>query len=404
MDFSPSAEMQTRLDRAQQLLCDEVMPLEPALFTDGFNALLPRLQAVRDRVREAGLWAPHMPADDGGSGLSLVDLGLLSEVLGQSPLGHFAFGCQAPDAGNMELLHKYGTDPQKKRFLLPLVAGDVRSCFGLTEPNNPGSNPTRLSTTATRVDGGWKLQGEKWFTSSVDGADFCIVMAVTDADAAVHERATMFIVPTSTDGFVHQRNIPIMGHAGEGYFSHGQVELHDVVVDDDAVLGPVGKGFVLAQERLGPGRIHHCMRWLGICQRAFDMMVDRAATRMLDDTTVLGDKGMVQAFIAESRAEMSAARLLTLQAAWTIDHHGFKAARDDISLIKFHVAKVMQNVVDRAIQVHGALGITDDTPLAFFWGHERGARIYDGPDEVHKESFARRLIRRRQKALAGGEA
>jgi acyl-CoA dehydrogenase len=392
MDFSIPPSLRAILDRCRELLETAVYPLEPTGLTDGFAAVEPALRAVRGQVKAAGLWAPQMPQDAGGMGLSLVEHGLMSEVLGRSPFGHYAFGCQAPDAGNMEILHKYGTDEQKRRYLAPLVTGDIRSCFSMTEPNTAGSNPTELACRA-EVDGDeFVINGHKWFTSAADGAAFAVVMAVTDPDQPRHKRASQIIVPTDTPGFCLVRNIPVMGHAGSGWASHAEIVYDNCRVPLANLLGERGAGFAIAQERLGPGRIHHCMRWLGICERSFELMCRRAAGRDMGDGP-LGAKQIVQAWIAETRAQIDAARWAVLHAAWQIDQNGFAAARDQVSLIKFHVADVMMTAIDRAIQVHGALGITSDTVLSYFYAHERGARIYDGPDEVHKVSVARRILR-----------
>lgn len=400
MDFSIPPPTQARLERARTLIDEVVIPLEDTVLKNGFDAAQEVLEAARTKVKEAGFWAPQAPVRLGGQGLTLVEHGLMSEVMGRSVLGHYCFGCQAPDAGNIELIEKFGNAAQKEQWLEDLVSGRIRSCFSLTEPGQPGSNPTELDTTATLADGKWTINGRKWFSTAADGSTLAVVMANTEKDAPRHQRASMFLVPTDTPGFVHVRKIPIMGTEGSGWMSHSEIAYDDMVVDESALLGERGAGFVMAQERLGPGRVHHCMRWLGICERAFDLLLERAATRDMGGGTLLGDSAIVQAWISESRAEMNAARMMVLQAAWTIDQEGFAAARDAISLIKFHVAGVLERVVDRAIQAHGALGITDDLPLAFFYAHERGARIYDGPDEVHKVSFAKRLLKRTKRRLA----
>ena len=267
----------------------------------------------------------------------------------------------------------------------------------MTEPEFPGSNPVWMGTTARRLGGGdrnsWVIDGHKWFTSSADGAAFAVVVAATEPDEPrPHRRASLFIVPTDTPGFEIVRNVPVMGEPGEGWMSHAEVRLSGVEVPAEAIVGEPGAGFALAQERLGPGRIHHCMRWIGICERAFDLLCERAAGRQLAPGEPLGERQLVQAWIAESRAEIDSARLLVLRTAWRIDREGARAARDDVSILKFHVAGVMQAVLDRALQAHGALGLTDATPLAYWWRHERAARIYDGPDEVHKTAVARRLL------------
>jgi len=328
-------------------------------------------------------------------GLDLMEHAMVSEVLGRSPLGHYVFGCQAPDAGNIEILHKYGTEAQKEKYLLPLVAGEIRSCFSMTEVDLPGSNPVMMDTTAVKEGGDYVINGQKWYSTAADGAAFAIVMAVTNPGEAPHLRASMIIVPTDTPGFNLVRNISVMGHTGSDYFSHAEILYQSCRVPQANLLGPEGWGFVIAQERLGPGRIHHCMRWIGICQRALELMCRRAARRVISmDGKTLATRQIIQAWIAESAAEIQAARLMTLHAAWKIETLGVKAARDDISLIKFYVADVLQKVIDRALQVHGGLGMTDDTILAFFYRHERAARIYDGADEVHKMSVAKRILKR----------
>ncbi len=394
MDFAIPAHLAPTLERIDQLLTERVIPAEPEVLHRGFVAAAPLLEELRAAVKAAGLWGPQIPKDVGGMGLTLVDHALVSERLGRSPLGHYAFGAQAPDAGNLEVLHRWGTPEQKARWLVPLAAGQIRSCFAMTEPENPGSNPVMLSCTATRDGDDYVISGHKWFTSGADGAAFAICMAVTDAAAAKHARASMIIVPTDAPGFELVRNIPIMGDAGGGWASHGEVRFHDVRVPQSNRLGAEGAGFLIAQERLGPGRIHHCMRWIGICERVFDLMCTRAATRKIDEDKTLASRQIIQAWVAEARAEIDAARMLVLRAAWTIEHQGFHVARDQVSIIKFYVSDVMMRLIDRAIQVHGALGVTSDTLLAHYYVHERGARIYDGPDEVHKMVVSRRILDR----------
>lgn len=407
MDFSLPRETQALLARFSEFLQREVYPLELAFLNQPYFSIEPELNKVRARVKAEGLWAPQIPKAWGGMGLSLCDFALVSEVLGQSPLGHLIFGCQAPDAGNMEVLIRHGSDEQKERYLRPLARGEIRSCFAMTEPDTPGSNPTRLAARAVRDGDHYVIDAHKWFTSGADGAAFAVVMAVTDPGAPPHSRASMFIVPTDHPGYQRIRNIPLFGHAGEGYPSHSEVRFTACRVPLSSRLGPEGAGFAIAQERLGPGRIQHCMRWIGICERSFQLMCQRASRRQIgstDDTETLANKQIIQAWIAEARAEIDAARLLVLRTAWRIDqaeHHGrdgFYDAQVDVSLIKFHVANVMLRVVDRAVQVHGALGLTSDTVLSHFYSHERGARIYDGPDEVHKLAAARRLLKPRPSA------
>jgi alkylation response protein AidB-like acyl-CoA dehydrogenase len=263
----------------------------------------------------------------------------------------------------------------------------------MTEVDMPGSNPVMLETTAVKDGSDYIINGHKWYSTAADGAKFAIVMAVTNPDAPSYLQASMIIVPTDTPGFNHVRNIPIMGHAGSDYASHGEILFQSCRVPQKNLLGNEGHGFVIAQERLGPGRIHHCMRWLGICKRAFDLMCKRANERkVLPDGRTLGTRQIVRSWIAESAARIQAARLMTLHAAWKIEKVGAKEARYDIAFIKFTVANTMLKVVDSALQVHGGLGMTDDTILAYFYRHERAARIYDGADEVHKMSVSKKIL------------
>ncbi len=353
MDFSIPAPLQETLKKVRKFLIDEVYPLEAELLSRPFRELLPALAAKRDRVREMGLFAPQVPKDHGGAGLKFMEHALLSEELGRTPLGHFVFNCQAPDAGNMEILHDFGTPEQKETWLKPLVAGKIRSCFSMTEPGYPGSNPVWMATTAVLDGDSYVISGRKWFTSSADGASIAVVMVVTDPAADPHARASQIIVPTNTPGFKIVRNISVMGHSGEDWPSHSEVLYEDVRVPRKNLLGRPGAGFEIAQARLGPGRIHHCMRWMGICERSFDLLCERAARRDLAPGDKLGSRQTIQSWIAESRAEINAARLMVLQAAWKIDREGTKAAREEISLIKFYAAGVLMKVVDRAIQAHG---------------------------------------------------
>lgn len=386
--------MDDKLHGVRPFVREKIAAIEATVGARGFRASLPELRVLREQAKAMGLLTPHIEKSHGGAGLTLLEHARLSEELGWSPLAHWVFNCQAPDAGNMEILAAHGTSEQKEEFLAPLVRGEIRSCFSMTEPDTAGSNPTWLETTARKDGDHYVIDGRKWFTTGADGAAFAIVMAVTDPSAPAHLRASQIIVPTSTPGFRLVRNIPVMGHAGEDWPSHGEITYENVRVPISNRLGDEGMGFVIAQDRLGPGRIHHAMRWIGICERAFHLMCERAVKRHVAPGKPLGTKQIVQAWIAESRAEIDAARLLVWDAAKKISAAGTYGAREEISLVKFFVAGVLQRVLDRAIQVHGALGVTDDTPLASFYRHERAARIYDGPDEVHKVVVARRILKR----------
>ena len=378
-----------RREQVRAFMEEHVYPNERALARedDGADELLRTLQ---QEAKGAGLWAPHLPPEAGGSGGGFLEYAYLNEEIGRSSVAQLVFGCQAPDAGNGEILHLFGTDPQKERFLKPLVAGATRSFFGMTEPEVSGSDPTGLQGRAERDGDEWVIDAHKWFSSGADGAGFGIVMVVTEPDAEPHRRASMIIVPTDTPGYELVRRISVMGHEGRGWATHCETRFTGVRVPVENVLGEPGDGFRIAQKRLGPGRIHHVMRWLGQMQRAFDLMCSSALERKTFGEPLAG-KQTIQNWIAESAAEIQACRLMTMQAAQRIDEGD--EARVEISLIKFYAAKVLGDVIDRALQVHGGLGMTDDTPLAGMWRQARAGRIYDGPDEVHKMVVARRLLR-----------
>lgn len=393
MDFEIPARVKPLVSRLREFIEEEVIPLEPAFLNSEFVELVPVLAEVRQRARAAGLWAPHMPEQYGGLGLSLHEFAYVSEELGRSPLGHYACNCQAPDIANMELLLRFGNEEQKRTYLEPLARGEIRSCFAMTEPEYAGSNPVLMGASAEKVGDDYLINAHKWFTTGAEGATFTIVMALTNPEHPNrHQRASLILAPLDTPGYRLVRNISIMGETGSDHASHAEVAFENVRVPQSNLLGPEGEGFRLAQERLGPGRIHHCMRWIGICERAIDLSCRRASARKLSSSAYLADQQAVQHWLAESRAAVDAARLLVLHAAWKIDQVGAAAARVEISSIKFHVAGVLQSVLDRAIQIHGALGMTDDTPLAHWYRHERAARIYDGPDEVHKWVVARQML------------
>lgn len=371
-----------------------IYPIEMGAIYGSFKAQLPRLNELRNLAKEKGLFAPHLSKEEGGLGLNLLEFARISEVLGQSPIGHYVFNCQAPDIGNMELMHKFANSDLKSNYLKPLQEGKIRSCFAMTEPEHAGSNPVHLSTTAVQDGNEWVINGHKWFTTAADGAGFTIVMAVTNPNAEnKYQQASMILVPLDTPGYRLIRNIPIMGDVGEDYLSHSEIEFVNCRVPISYLIGEEGQGFALAQERLGPGRIHHCMRWIGICERVLQMMCERALSRELDVHKSLASQQTIQNWIAESYAEIKAARLMVLDTANQIETVGTKAAKVDISTIKFYVSDVLMKVVDRAIQLHGAYGITDDTLLSFWYRHERGARIYDGPDEVHKTVLAKYILK-----------
>jgi len=400
-DFSTEPEFQEHLDWMREFVREEIWPLE-VLDLD-WEQLMRAMAPLQERVRERGLWAAHLEPELGGQGFGQVKLGLMHEVLGTSPIAPFAFGNAAPDSGNSEILALAGTPEQKDRYLHPLLAGDLKSAFSMTEPEVAGSDPTLLRTRAVDDGDAWVITGHKWFSSNASIADFLIVMAVTDPDAQRYQRASMFVVDVDTPGVEIVRDVATMEHPEESfgrYGNHAEIRYHDVRVPKEALLGAQGAGFLISQQRLYPGRIHHCMRWLGVSERAFDMLCEYALTREAQGSR-LGAKQTVQNWIADSAAQRQAARLMTLHAAWVMDTEGVRAARRDISLIKFFGAGVLCDVVDRALQIHGSLGYSTDMPLEAMYRYARGARFYDGPDEVHRESVARQILRGYEPAPGG---
>ena len=396
-----SATLLDLVSRYQAFLKEFIYPIEKEIIYGSFKSHLPQLRELRALAKSKGLFTPHLSIDEGGLGLSLPEFARISEVLGTSPLGHYIFNCNAPDIGNMELMHAFASPFLKETYLKPLQRGEIRSCFSMTESEHAGSNPIHMSTQAVLEGDEYVINGHKWFTTAADGAQFTIVMAITNPEAEnVYQRASMILVPLDNPGYRLVRNISIMGDEGEDYLSHGEVEFTNCRVPKSHLIGEEGQGFTLAQVRLGPGRIHHCMRWIGICERALGLMCDRAMSRELNPGKFLSGQQTIQNWIAESAAEIKASRLLVLHTAEKIEKEGAKAAKEDISTIKFFVSDVLMKVLDRSIQVHGALGITDDTLLSFWYRHERGARIYDGPDEVHKSVLAKSILKSR--ALNGG--
>ncbi len=401
MDFKPSPEVSSLQERIEAFMEEHVYPVEAEVIRAIDDEVKPGvpypkiLVELRARAKEQGLWNLFLADGEFGAGLTNWEYGILCETMGRSPIAApMSFNCSAPDTGNMEILVDHGTPEQKERFLAPLLDGEIRSCFSMTEPEVSGSDPTTLQARAELQDGEWVINGHKWFTSGANGADFAIAMVVTDPDAAPYTRASMIIVPIDNPGFELVRNVSVMGHdEGPG---HCEVRYTDCRVPEGNLLGERGAGFVIAQDRLGPGRIHHCMRAIGTAERAIEMMCDRANSRESFGGP-LADKQFVQDFIAKSRMEVDQARLLTLYAAWQMDTEGKRRARQAISMIKVVAANVVMDVLDRAIQVYGSLGMSDDTPLAGMWRFSRMLRVADGPDEVHKMVIARRELNRAAK-------
>jgi len=370
--------------RFKRFIDEEVIPAEPVL--NGHDeAADAKMEELKARAKDAGLWALGHPEDIGGGGLPFLAFAEMNEVIGRSHFGQMAVGSLSMQDSIM--LHLYGNAEQKERWLQPLVAGEIYPSVGLTEPEVAGSDPTLMQASA-RLDGDqWVINAHKWFTSGANRAAFTTVFCETEPEAGRHAKFSSIIVPTDTPGYELVRVVPTMGTT---HGAHCEIRLTDVRVPRDHLLGERGAGFVIAQKRLGPGRIFHCMRWLGQAQRAFELMCERANTRHAHGS-LLAEKGEIQRYVAESAAEIQASRLMTFDAARVLDRG--EEARIEISLIKFWGARMLHNVIDRAIQVHGALGVTADTPLEQMYREARYARIYDGPDEVHRMVVARRLMR-----------
>jgi alkylation response protein AidB-like acyl-CoA dehydrogenase len=393
MDFTVPEDIQRLCDNIHAFMEEHIYPLEKArehwVMEVGGPAYPPAIRELQGKAKKLGYWAFHLPAEAGGADLPFMHYVFVNEILGRSPVAPVVFGSQAPDSGNAEILWRHGTEEQKKRWLAPLVAGEIRSCFSMTEPEVAGSDPRLLRTTARREGDDYVINGHKWFTSGAHGASFAIVMALTNPEQEnPYLRFSQIIVPVDAPGFRIARGVPVMGDHDN---HHAEIWYEDCRVPVTNCLGPEGSGFLLAQERLGPGRIHHCMRWLGMAQRAFELMCSYANEREMFGST-LARKANIQDWVAEARADIQAARLLTLHAAWKIDTAGASGAREEISLIKFYGARVLHDVVDKAVQVYGAAGVTEDHPLSMFYRQARLARIYDGPDEVHKMVVARRIL------------
>jgi acyl-CoA dehydrogenase len=394
-EFSTEPEFQQQLDWMAGFVREHLWPLETLHDELGWEGLVRAIKPLQEEVKARGLWAAHLEPSLGGQGFGQVKLGLMHEILGTTPIAPLAFGNAAPDSGNSEILALAGSPEQKDRYLHPLLAGDLKSAFSMTEPGTAGSDPTLLQTRAERDGDHWVINGHKWFSSNGSIADFLIVMAVTDPDARAHQRASMFVVDADTPGVKILRDVATMEHPWDSfgrYGNHAEILYEDVRVPAAAILGAEGAGFLIAQQRLYPGRIHHCMRWLGVARRAFDMLCERSLYRYAHGS-VLAEHETVANWIADSAAQMQAARLMTLHAAWKMDTEGVAAARQDIAMIKYFGASMLHDVVDRALQAHGSLGYSTDMPLEAMYRFSRGARFYDGPDEVHRASVARQVLR-----------
>jgi len=382
-----SPETQERRKVVSDFMDEHIYPNE-LIFEKGGDEADSLLKNLQAKTKAMGYWAPHLPKEAGGMGIGFLPYAYMNEIIGRSFAAPRAFGSQAPDSGNAEILHLYGSDEQKERYLKPLVDGDIRSCFSMTEPAVSGADPTGLQTTAVRDGDEFVINGRKWFSSGAIGATFAIVMCVTDPEQPPHTRMSQILVPTNTPGFKIERRVEVWGDPDS---NHPIIHYDNVRVPVTNLLGPQGAGFKLSQKRLGPGRIHHCMRALGQAQRAFDLMCERALNRHAFGGP-LAEKQTIQNWIADSLVNIQAARLLTMQAAMKIDSGD--EARVEVSAIKFFVVNVTCDVIDKAIQVHGALGVTNDTPLQAMYKGARILRIADGPDEVHRMVVSRAALRK----------
>jgi acyl-CoA dehydrogenase len=395
-DFETDPEFQKKLDWIEDLMENEIEPLShlgmAAFSTEGRERFIKPLQ---DRVKAEGLWACHLGPELGGQGYGQVKLALMNEKLGRNGLAPSIFGCQAPDTGNAEIIAHYGTEEQKERYLRPLLEGEIFSSYSMTEPQG-GSDPTRFETRARRDGDEWVIDGWKFFSSNARTSSFLIVMAVTDPDVSAYQGLSMFLVPTDTPGVDIVRNIGLMGeHFGDGHEGmHALIHYNEVRVPAESLLGGEGQAFAIAQTRLGGGRIHHAMRTVGVCQKAIDMMCERALSRSTQGS-LLAEKQTVQNYIADSYAQLTQFRLFVLYVAWEIDQYqDYRKVRHDIAAVKVLTAQVLHDIVQRSIQVHGALGVSNELPLGGYWMMAPIMGLVDGPSEVHRVTVARQILKR----------
>jgi len=396
-DFSTDPEFQAQLDWMDDFVRREVEPLDllwgDRVFHPVEGPLRHVVEPLKEEVRRRRLWACHLGPELGGEGYGQVKLSLMNEILGRSRWAPLIFGCQAPDTGNAEIIAHYGTDEQKARYLKPLLEGEIFSSYSMTEPQG-GSDPTRFTTRAWRDGDEWVIDGWKFFSSNARTSAFLIVMAVTDPDLSAYQGMSMFLVPTDTPGVDIVRNIGLMHESLSGdHGMHALVHYDRVRVPAESLLGGEGQAFAIAQTRLGGGRVHHAMRTVGMCQRALDMLCERALSRE-SHGGVLADKEFVQGYIADSYAQLVQFRLFVLYVAWQIDRYNdYRKVRRDIAAVKVLTPQVLHDIVQRSIQVHGALGVSNEMPLGHFWMTVPVMALVDGPTEVHKVTVARQVLR-----------
>jgi acyl-CoA dehydrogenase len=395
-NFSTEPEFQAKLDWMTRFVKEEVEPLD-LVFTDFWSpydmankAARAAIRPLRQEVKRQGLWACHLGPELGGHGYGQIKLALMNEILGRTIWGPTVFGTAAPDTGNAEILAMFGTEEQKERYLKPLLEGEIVSCFSMTEPQG-GADPKTFRTRALRDGDHWLINGEKWFSSNARFASFLIVMAITDPKVSVYKGMSMFLIPADTPGVNILRNVGTLGDVvGQG--SHAYIRYENVRVLNNAILGGEGQAFAVAQARLGGGRIHHAMRSVGQCGKALDMMCERALSRHTQGTS-LAEKQLVQSYIADSWIELRQFRLLVMHAAWTIDQGDQEGARTAIAGVKAATPKVLHDIVHRAIQVHGSLGVSNEMPLGTMWMRLIHQGVVDGPTEVHKVTVAKRVLK-----------
>jgi acyl-CoA dehydrogenase len=398
-EFSTDPEFQAKLDWTDAFVREEVEPLDLLWGDRTFHPLDDKLRKIvgplKQQVRDQKLWACHLGPELGGEGYGQVKLSLMNEILGRSRWAPIIFGCQAPDTGNAEIIAHYGTEEQKERYLRPLLEGEIFSSYSMTEPQG-GSDPTRFETRARRDGDEWVIDGWKFFSSNARTSSFLIVMAVTDPDVSAYQGMSMFLVPTDTPGVDIVRNIGLMGeHFGDGHEGmHALIHYNEVRVPAESLLGGEGQAFAIAQTRLGGGRIHHAMRTVGVCQKAIDMMCERALSRSTQGS-LLAEKQTVQNYIADSYAQLTQFRLFVLYVAWEIDQYqDYRKVRHDIAAVKVLTAQVLHDIVQRSIQVHGALGVSNELPLGGYWMMAPIMGLVDGPSEVHRVTVARQILKR----------
>lgn len=395
-DFETEPEFQENLDWVRELIDAEIIPLEPVMAELSDQELLLIRDHLRERVKARGLWGAFLDTELGGLGWGQLKLALMSEQIGRSMWSMVVFGVQAPDSGNMELLAHGATDQQKERWLWPNYRGEISSAFALTEPHLAGADPTRIGTTAVRDGDEWVLDGEKWMITNASSADIILVFAETNPESRPHRHASVFVVAAGTPGLEIVRDINTMAHPGAEYGRHGNhayLRLEGCRVPAGCLIGGPGEGFALAQKRLGGGRIHHAMRWLGQARRSFDIMCERAVSRE-SHGKLLGSHQMIQDYIAQSHMQIEAARLLTFRTAWNMDRLGASAVRHELGMVKALVSRAVLDVLDRTIQVCGALGYSSELPVEGWYRQTRFGPIGDGPDELHKSVLARTLLKR----------